>query len=262
MGQKKIKTIDLTDTKDAEKAKKSVKPKKTESSVSKKKNNTEKQKTDGKSKDTKKSEKKTKKQKKQKKLRSRRYRKLKTFIDRKKDYPPKKALQLLCKISNSKIDETVDVDLVLKDKLQITVDFPYSTGKQQKIAVADEKLIKKVEKGEIDFDILLASPKMMGKIAKIAPILGPKGLMPNPKNNTISDNPEKLKKEMEKKTIIQTERKAPLVHVTIGKISMGTKKLLKNLKTLVDKIGPRKIKKAVITSTHSPGIKLQITKND
>lgn len=104
---------------------------------------------------------------------------------------------------------------------------------------------------------------MMGKIAKIAKILGPKGLMPNPKAGTISDKPKELKKKLEGgETRFKTEAKTPLLHQTIGKISFGEKKILENLEALIKTVGPKNIKKSVLTSTHSPGIKLGIKHTD
>jgi len=195
-----------------------------------------------------------------KKQRSRRYRKLKTLIDRKKLYPLAEGVKLLCQIANSKIDETVEVNLISREeKLSGTVSLPHGTGKKQKIAIADDRLIDTINKGKIDFDILIAEPKMMAKIAKVAKILGPKGLMPNPKAGTITDKPEALKKKLEKGELrFKTEQKTPLLHIIIGKISFGEKKLMANLEALIEAVKSKNIKKAVLTSTHSPGIKLDI----
>ena len=200
------------------------------------------------------------KKKKPKKVHSRRYRILRTKIDRKKLYPIKKAVELLLKISNARLDETIEIHIITHDnKVTGSVSLPHGTGKKQKVVIADEKLIEKVAKGKIDFDILIAEPEMMSKIAKVAKILGPKGLMPNPKTGTISDKPKKLKKKLEKgETRFKTEAKFPLLHIVIGKISFGEKKILENIEALIKAIDPRKIKKAVLTSTHSPGIILEI----
>lgn len=202
-----------------------------------------------------------KKHKKKIKVRSKRYKALKARVDKNKLYPLKEAVELLVSLANSKIDETVEVHISTKvDRLIGSVNLPHGTGKTQKVAIADKKLIDRVSKGKIDFDILIATPQMMPKIAKVAKILGPKGLMPNPKAGTITNKPEELKKKLEAGEIrFKTEPKAPLLHLVIGKISFGPKKLLENLKALIKVIGLKNIKKAVLTSTHSPGIKLDLT---
>lgn len=197
---------------------------------------------------------------KRKKIRSKRYKELKLKFQKEKYYSPAEATSLLIQLANSKIDETVETHISThKDKLTGTVNFPHGTGKKQKVAIATNDLIDKVKSGKIDFDILIASPHMMSKIAKVAKILGPKGLMPNPKSGTISDRPEELKKKLEKgETRFKTEPKAPLLHLTIGKISFGEEKLFENLQALIKAVEIKNIKKAVLTSTHSPGIKLSL----
>lgn len=252
MGQKKIKLVDLS--KEAKKEKKSKMP--TEASGEKK----------AKTEEVK--EKKSKipikapgaKKARPKKLRSRRYRQLKTKIDRQKLYPLTQAVKLLCQISNSKIDETVEIHLITREgKLSGLISLPHGTGKKQTIAIADDKLLMQIEKGKINFDVLIATPQMMAKIAKVAKILGPKGLMPNPKAGTITDKPEEAKKKLEAGQLrYKTEPKEPLIHLVIGKISFGEKKLLENLEAFIKTIKPGQIKKAVLTSTHSPAIKLEI----
>lgn len=203
----------------------------------------------------------TKKEKKPKRIRSRRYRLNKIKVDRNQLYPLKEAVKLLLSVANSKIDETVEVHISTHEsKLTGAVKLPHGTGKSQKIAIVDDKLLAQVAKGKIDFDVLLASPDMMPKIAKFARILGPKGLIPNPKAGTISENPEELKKKIETghELRFKTEPKAPLLHLTIGKISFGEEKILENLKATIEAVKVKNIKKAVLTSTHSPGIKLQL----
>jgi len=101
----------------------------------------------------------------------------------------------------------------------------------------------------------------MGRIAKLAKILGPKGLMPNPKSGTISDKPEELAKKYEKGIIKwKTEAKAPLIHQIVGKLSYDDKKILDNIKALIDSIGKSNIVDLYITSSMSPSIKVDISK--
>ncbi|HUS52160.1 MAG TPA: hypothetical protein VMX77_01695 [Candidatus Bathyarchaeia archaeon] len=210
--------------------------------------------------------KKAKKQKKTKpesqpaKKRGKRYLKAKTQVDRAKFYPLPEAIKLLKKTSISRFNGTVEVHLVVKEKgLKGKVQFPHPTGKSQKIKIADEKLISQLEKGKIDFDILLATPEMMPKLVKFAKILGPKGLMPNPKTGTISEKPEKLAKEMAGKAQFKTETKAPLIHLVIGRTEAKEENLAANFKALIQVIGSTKIQKAVLTSTMGPGIKIDLT---
>lgn len=213
---------------------------------------------------TKKGKKETKKSKKAKKKRpkkthSKRYQALKKSVDRSQPYPLSEAIKLLLKISNSKIDETVELHFLTEEKLSGTLNLPHGTGKSQKIEIASEKTLSQLKKGQINFDVLISSPQMMPKLAKYAKLLGPKGLMPNPKNNTIADKPEELVKKMAKGAVhYKTEAKAPLLHLIIGKLSFGEKKLLENLKESFKEIKLKNIKKAVLTSTHSPGIKLLV----
>jgi ribosomal protein L1 len=187
MGQKKIKVIGAEE----DPVKRGKGKKKQEEKVEKKPKADKKAKEKAPEKKT--AEKKEAKKTRPKKLRSKRYRKLRTYIDRQKFYPVKDAVKLLCKIANSKIDETVSLDLITrKAKLKAKV-----------------KLVQ--NKKEVEF---------------------------------------------------KSEKKAPLLHAVIGKISLKEKKLEQNIEALIVAIGPKNIKKAVLSSTHSPGIKLEIEQPD
>lgn len=180
-------------------------------------------------------------------------------IDRKKAYPLTKAIKLAQETSITKFNGSIDVHLVVKEKgLKGEIKFPHSTGKQTKIVIADDKVLKKIEKGKIDFTLLLATPAMMPKLAKYAKILGPRGLMPNPKAGTITDKPEETIKKMAGKVQFRTEAKVPLIHLTIGKVNSKTKDLEANLEALVKVVGLRNIQKAVLASTMGPGIKIDL----
>lgn len=196
-----------------------------------------------------------------KKLRSRRYRLIRSQIDKTKTYSLDKAVSLLCKLANARIDETVEVHFsTLNDKLTGTVKLPHGSGKTKKVVIADEKVIDAVKSGKIQFDILIATPLLMPKIAPIARILGPKGLMPNPKNGTLTNNPEELKKKLEGGEFrFSTEPKTPLMHLIIGKISFGPEKILANLNAIIEAVQPKNIIRAYLTSTHSPSIRLEIS---
>jgi len=195
-----------------------------------------------------------------KKTRGRRWQEARKKVDLQKIYSLSEAIKILKEVSISRFDGSVDAHLVVKKVgLKGEVEFPHPTGKQQKIRIANEGLLKDLEKGEIDFTLLIATPQMMPKLAKYAKILGPRGLMPNPKAETITDKPEELAKKLTGKTGWKTEPKAPLVHTTIGKVSQPEKELKENFKALLSAIGKQNIKKAVLAPTMGPGIKIKIT---
>ena len=200
--------------------------------------------------------------KKAKRARSKKYQTAKALVDGKKQYPLSEALELLQKLQKKTFDETVELHLNTSDpKISAQTTLPHGTGKSLRVAIATDALIAEVETGKVNFDILLSVPSMMPKLAKVAKILGPKGLMPNPKAGTITNDPEKEAKKYEGGfTFIKTESKAPIVHVAIGKVSFGSKKLEENIKAVVDAVKKENISQAVLKSTMSPGIRLQIDK--
>lgn len=214
-------------------------------------------------------EQKTEKKQKEKKahVRGKRYQEALKLLDRTKLYAVNDAVGLVKKTSLTKFDGTVELHVnlnpsVLGDKkdLRGTVSLPHGTGKQVKIAIADDKILADIEAGKITFDILVAHPTMMPKLAKVARILGPKGLMPSPKAGTISTEPEKLALSLAKgKVNFKTEPDQPLLHMTIGKVSFEEKKLSENIDAVLEAVGRGKIAKATLASTMGPGIKLAIS---
>lgn len=193
-------------------------------------------------------------------IRGKKYQKARKKVDRNQVYPLLEAIKLAQKTSISKFNGAIEVHLVVKKPgLRGEVKFPHASGKQTKIAIADDALLEKIAKGKIDFDVLLATPTMIPKLTKYAKVLGPRGLMPNPKAGTITEKPEELAKQMVGKTQFKTEAKAPLIHLVIGKVDSKTQDLEANFKSLIEAIGVDKIKKTVITSTMGPGIKVDLT---
>lgn len=174
-------------------------------------------------------------------------------------YPVLSGIELLRKFKKSNFDETVELHINVKEKgVSGSVSLPHGTGKKLRIAVADDALIDAIEKGKIDFDVLVARPAQMAQLAKVARVLGPKGLMPNPKNGTISDNPEEVVKKLEGGQVsYKTEAAAPLIHMSVGKLSFEDKKLEENIKTILNSIGAAKISAVTLKSTMSPAIPLQ-----
>lgn len=188
------------------------------------------------------------------------YKKVSTKIDDSKKYSISEALDLLKEMQRTKFDETVELHInVTETGVSGQITLPHGSGKQVRVAIADDKLISEIEKGKLDFDVLLAEPAMMPKLAKVAKVLGPRGLMPNPKNGTISNNPQELAKKYQGGQInFKTEPKTPVIHLAVGKASFENKKLEENIKTVLNSIKKDQIKKVVLSSTMSPGIKLFI----
>lgn len=195
-----------------------------------------------------------------KKVRSKRYVKARSQVDKTTTYSLDKAIPLIKKISR-KNHPTLTADINYKEEgFQTELTLPHFTGKKIKVAIATEELLAKIEKGQLDFDILIATPDIMGKVAKVARILGPKGLMPNPKNQTVTKNPEKRKKELEAgKITVRTERKAPIIHLQVGNITQADKELIANINTLVKYLNPVKINRLTLSTTMSPGIKIDLS---
>jgi large subunit ribosomal protein L1 len=188
------------------------------------------------------------------------YQKVMAAMDRSKKYKLTDALNLLEKLIRSKFDETVELHInTIEMGLSGNISLPHGTGKTVKVAIADDDILAKVAQGKIDFDILLAKPEMMPKLARVAKILGPKGLMPNPKNGTLVKDPVKAAEEFKKGQInFRTELKAPIMHLIVGKMSFGAKKLSENILALIEAIKKEKIRNVTLKSTMSPGIKLEI----
>ncbi len=205
-----------------------------------------------------------KKKHKRTRVRGKRYQEALKLVDKKKLYPLSDAVKLVKQTSTTKFDGTVELHINLnplslgeKKDFRGSVSLPHSTGKIVRIAIADDKLLAAVESGKIEFDVLVASPSMMPKLAKLARILGPKGLMPNPKNGTVGENPEKIAEGLSKgKTNFKTEPDQPIIHMTVGKASFEALKLSENVEAILSAVGRGKITKATLSSTMGPGIKI------
>lgn len=193
-------------------------------------------------------------------VRSKNYQAIAKMVDKTKKYALSDALDLISKLKRAKFDETVELHINTIEKgISGNVTLPHGTGKKIRVAIADDELIAKVEKGKIDFDVLLSEPSFMPKLAKVAKFLGPRGLMPNPKSGTISNDPKTLAKKYEGGHIsFKTESKSPIIHFTVGKVSYGEKKLSDNIKTMLDAVKKEKIRNVTLKSTMSPGIKIQL----
>ncbi|HUQ85817.1 MAG TPA: hypothetical protein VM077_05830 [Candidatus Limnocylindrales bacterium] len=190
------------------------------------------------------------------------------LIDKNKTYKLTEALVILPKLKTAKFDETVELHINTHEKgVSGNLTLPHGTGKKAKIEIADhasdakhvEELVKKIEGGNIDFDILIATPETMVHLAKVARYLGPRGLMPNPKNGTVSPKPLEAIKKFEGGQInFKTEAKASIIHLSVGKLSFDEKKLNENIKAVLQAVQSKNIKNVTLKSTMSPGIKITI----
>lgn len=201
------------------------------------------------------------------KIRSKRYKEVAGMVDRTKLYLLAEAISLVKKTSLTKFDGTVELHVNLnptslgdtKGDYRASVSLPHGTGKEVRVMIADDAVLLSIEAGKMDFDVLVAHPSMMPKLAKFARILGPKGLMPNPKNGTVSPTPEKRGKELAHGQInIKAEPGNPIVHLPVGKVSFDDKKLIENIDAIFAAIGRSKIARATLASTMGPGVKVAL----
>lgn len=223
------------------------------------------------------------------KKRGKKYRKVAELIEKNKLYSVEEALQLVKQIAYSKFNETVELHLKLgvdpkkTDETVRGVAFlPWGTGKNIRVGavvtpgrekeakeagadvVGSQDLIEQIKKGKIDFDVLVATPDMMSKLAEIAKILGPKGLMPNPKMGTVSNEIKKMIEEIKKGKVEFKMDKEGNLHLILGKVSFETQQLKENLEALMEAVFAAKpeklkgeyIKSATITTTMGPAIRI------
>jgi large subunit ribosomal protein L1 len=175
-------------------------------------------------------------------------------------YPLKNGIEILRKFKKSNFDETVELHINVAEKgVSGQVALPHGTGKKLRILIADDAVIAEVEKGKINFDVLVATPDMMPKLAKVARVLGPRGLMPNPKAGTITPNPEQtVEKLLKGQVSYKTEAAAPIIHMSVGKLSFEDKQIEENVKSVLSAIGDAKISNVTLKSTMSPAVRIQI----
>ncbi len=194
------------------------------------------------------------------KVRGKKYQEVKTKIESGKNYEISEAIKLVKETSYSKFEGTVELHLIVKKTgIQANVTLPYSSGKQKRIEIANEETITKLQTGKIDFDVLLATAEIMPKLVPFARILGPKGLMPNPKNGTLIKNEKEAVKFSGNSLTLKTEKEAPLIHTIVGKVNQDIKELTENTEAILKALGGSKqIIKAYMKATMGPSIRLQI----
>ncbi len=194
------------------------------------------------------------------KARSKKYQNVKTKIDSTKKYPAAAAIKLVKETSYSTFDGTMEAHFVVKKTGLLTnITLPYSTGREKKVEVASDATVKKLQSGKIDFDVLLATAEMIPKLVPFAKLLGPKGLMPNPKNGTLLKSEKEATKFSANSIILKTEKEAPLIHTVIGKVNQKDAELLANLEAIIAAVGEKQITRAFLKATMGPAVKLQIS---
>jgi large subunit ribosomal protein L1 len=222
--------------------------------------------------------------------RSKKYQEAAKLIDKSKVYSLAEALDLATKTSKVKFDATVELHIRLgvdprqaDQNLRDSLVLPAGTGKSVRIAVfADEDKVKEakkagadiaasdeflaqLDKGKIDFDVLIAAPNMMAKLSKYARVLGPKGLMPNPKSGTVTADVAKAVEQAKAGRVEYRIDSTGIVHVGVGKVGFGKDKLKQNSDAIVASLRQNKpsslkgtyVRSAVVTTTMGPGIKVQ-----
>lgn len=192
--------------------------------------------------------------------RGKKYLEARAKVDPKKAYSLADATKLLKETSTSKFDGSVELHLVLgKDSVNAKIELPHSTGKVRKVEIAGDETIEKLKSGKIDFDVLLASPETMSRLVPLAKLLGPRGLMPNPKNGTLVADPRKSVESFSGNHImVKTEKSAPLTHNVVAKVGQPEKEIEDNIKAVLQSVGENNIKKAVVSPSMGPGINIAI----
>lgn len=183
-------------------------------------------------------------------------------IDPAKSYSLKEAISLAKAAAKTKFISSIELHLNTTEKnIKQNLLLPFSIGKQVRVAVANDATLEKIEKGVIDFDILLAEPAMMPRLAKYAKILGPKGLMPNPKNGTITTDLAKTTEQFQKGQIqLKTEADFPLIHQMVGKANQADSEIEANILAVIEAVKKSRIKSAVIKTTMGKALKLDLAK--
>lgn len=226
------------------------------------------------------------------KKQSKRYQQAAALVDGKKLYSPQEAVELLKKMPLTKADQSVDIAFKLgvdprqsDQMIRGTVGLPNGSGKNVRVLVfakgapADaaqeagaeyvgfEDLIKKVQEGFQDFDVAVATPEAMQEVRKLGRVLGPRGLMPNPKTGTVTEDTAKAVKECKAGRVEFKIDKTSNLHVLCGKLSFEETPLLENIRAVVETIAKAKpssakgkyIQSCSLSSTFSPGVSLDVS---
>jgi len=226
------------------------------------------------------------------KKRGKKYEEAIKLVDRTKTYDLREAVTLLKKTATANFDETVELAFRLgvdpkhaDQNIRGAVVLPHGTGKTQRVLVfakgekikeaeeagadyiGDEDIIAKINEGWFDFDVVVATPDMMAEVGKLGRVLGPKGLMPNPKTGTVTFDVGKAVEEIKAGKVEYRVDKAANLHVAVGKVSFNDEQLVENLETMIEtvvRVRPQSargtyIRNATISSTMGPGIKIDVS---
>ncbi|MDD2458851.1 MAG: 50S ribosomal protein L1 [Eubacteriales bacterium] len=217
-----------------------------------------------------------------------------SLVDRSMSYEPAEAITLVQQTAKAKFDESVELHIRLgvdsrhaDQQVRGAVVLPHGTGRTKRVLVfakgpkadeataagadfvgADELVAKITSENWFDYDVVVATPDMMGVVGRLGKLLGPKGLMPNPKSGTVTMDITKAINEIKAGKIEYRLDKTNIIHCPIGKVSFGQEKLAENFKTLMDAVIKAKpaaakghyLRSVTITSTMGPGIKVNTTK--
>jgi len=222
--------------------------------------------------------------------RGKKYRKAAESVEKNKIYELSEAVKTVKAASISKFDGGVEIHINLgvdpkhaDQNIRGSISLPHGTGKSVRVAVfadddgvktaksagadiaANDDFLNTLQKGEIEFDVLISTPQNMPKLGKFAKVLGPKGLMPNPKSGTVTTDIEKAVKEAKAGKVEYRVDKAGIVHLLVGKVSFDDKKLQENIEVVLKAVKEAKpasvkadyIKSVSLTPTMGPGIKVQ-----
>jgi|ERR1051326_4859287 large subunit ribosomal protein L1 len=223
---------------------------------------------------------------------SKRYKKALELVDKRKTYPLKSAVEVLTKFPKAKFNETIDlafrlgVDPKQSDQMvRGTVPLPHGSGKTVRVLVfaksgpgADaartagaeyvgfEDMIKKCQDGWSDFDVAIATPEAMGEVRKLGKVLGPRGLMPNPKTGTVTDDTGRAVKEVKAGRVEFKIDKAGNVHVPVGKVSFSPSEIEANARSVIDAVAKARphsvkgtyIQSCTISATMSPPVQVDV----
>jgi len=225
------------------------------------------------------------------KKRGKRYQAVEKLIDKEKEYDISQAVELLKKTANAKFDETVNMAFYLRvdskqadQQVRGVINLPHGTGKTVKIVafakgdnidkvkqagadfVGDKDLMDKISKGWLDFDVVVATPDMMKDISKLGKILGPRGLMPNPKSGTVALDIAGAVAEIKAGKVEYRLDKGANLHIVVGKVSFSKEQLSDNILTVVKEIIHAKpasckgqyVRNLAISSTMGPSVRLNI----
>lgn len=210
----------------------------------------------------------TKKEEKKKSPRSKKYTEAATGYDKKRLYPVKEAVKIVKEHNFTKFDPTIELSVHLQkskkkgadENVRGVIKLPSGTAKKKNVIIFSENMVEKIKKGWSDFDIMVATPADMPKLAPLAKILGPKGKMPNPKNGTVTETPKEAVEELAGETVEYRMDASNNLHIPIAKLSWDEEKTLANYRSVLKTLARLKMLSVTLSSTMGPGVKVDTTK--